>query len=113
VICQACESAGFKQCNPGPDCIAFPRRARERKTGRYGFEGQRDRLCVCGHTLGQHTAEAPHSCIVGDFEEKGCETDCERFRPAKAKGESDSTERFGQAMNATNKRAPKTQGKGK
>jgi hypothetical protein len=58
-----------------------PRRARERATGRYGFEGDWERLCTCGHTLGHHLAEAPHGCIESDFADVEC--DCERFRPAK------------------------------
>lgn len=57
------------------------RQPRERSTGRYGFDGQFDRVCTCGHTLGNHTAVAPHSCIEGDFSDVSC--DCAKFRPAK------------------------------
>jgi hypothetical protein len=49
---------------------------RDRK-GRYDFDGRWERLCTCGHNLGHHTAEAPHTCIAGDFADEGC--DCARF----------------------------------
>ena len=58
-----------------------PKRAREKASGRYGYEGQWDRLCRCGHTLGVHLAEAPHPCAVADLKDESC--DCERFKPAK------------------------------
>ncbi len=61
---------------------------RSRKTGRYSFEGQWDRLCKCGHPLRHHLAEDPHGCIAGDFGADDC--DCERFRPASAKNPSTS-----------------------
>jgi len=48
---------------------------RDRATGRYGFHGDWDRMCVCGRTLGEHTAEPPHECFAGDY--------CERFRPSR------------------------------
>lgn len=61
--------------------IAAARRPRERATGRYGFVNRWDRLCQCGHKLGDHTAQAPHDCIAVDFGHGPC--GCERFRPAK------------------------------
>jgi hypothetical protein len=39
---------------------------RERDTGRYAFQGDWGRKCVCGHELGVHTAEAPHECMNSD-----------------------------------------------
>lgn len=53
---------------------------RERSTGRYGFDGNWERLCTCGHRLGFHTGVAPHSCIASDFIK--CDCECTRFRPA-------------------------------
>ena len=47
------------------------------RNGRYGYIGKLDRLCVCGHRLGDHTADAPHECL-GDCL-------CERFRPKKVR----------------------------
>ncbi len=61
-------------------------RSREKQSGRYGFEGGLERVCVCGHTLGAHTAAAPHECGTVDPrvhpEAVGCE--CRRFRPSRA-----------------------------
>ena len=54
------------------------KRPRSRQTGRYTYEGQWDRLCRCGLTLGQHTAEAPH--IVDDMID-GVRRECPGFRP--------------------------------
>lgn len=56
-------------------------RERDRSTGRYTYENRWERLCTCGHTLGHHTAEAPHVCIEPDFSDIECA--CERFTPAK------------------------------
>jgi hypothetical protein len=60
------------------------KQSRDRETGRYGFDGKWDRLCTCGHTLGDHLAQAPHYCIAGDFH-KGVECNCLRFTPKKEK----------------------------
>jgi hypothetical protein len=69
--------------------------ARERETGRYGFDGDWGRKCKCGHELGVHTAEAPHECMNNDrrhmadgpwfdhsIEPAPC--DCTRFRPVRS-----------------------------
>jgi hypothetical protein len=66
---------------------------REVGTGRYAFDGGFERLCVCGHTLGQHTAERgrcpvtkkmQQPCIVEDSQgHEGCGCDCMCFKPAK------------------------------
>jgi hypothetical protein len=53
---------------------------RDRRNGRYTFDGDFDRLCRCGHTLGVHLAEAPHDCIARDFQ-PGVECDCVKFQP--------------------------------
>jgi hypothetical protein len=58
-------------------------RERERGTGRYVHDGHWDRLCVCGHTLGHHTAaaaEGQRPCIECDFDPDS-KCDCIRFRP--------------------------------
>lgn len=59
---------------------------RDRKSGRYSYDGDFSRVCRCGHTLGIHAAEAPHPCFneddgIGD----GAPCACERFRPAAAR----------------------------
>lgn len=54
---------------------------RDRDTGRFAHEENWDRLCVCGHTLGNHTAASTgkyRPCI-----EPTCECECEKFKPAK------------------------------
>jgi hypothetical protein len=43
------------------------------------WEAGFDRLCVCGHRLGLHTAARPHTCIASDFD-PAIECACERFR---------------------------------
>jgi hypothetical protein len=61
-------------------------RKRNRRNGQYTFEGDFDRLCTCGHTLGVHTAEAPHECINGDVDLEGAtgeQCDCAKFKPSK------------------------------
>ncbi len=43
---------------------------RERKreyNGQYAYDGNLDRLCVCGHTLGFHGAGSPADCLVYSF----------------------------------------------
>ena len=58
-------------------------KARERATGRYSFDGNWDRLCVCGHKLAVHLAEAPHDCDSASHHGPAC--DCPKFRPARGK----------------------------
>lgn len=58
--------------------------SRERHTGRYGFVGKFDRLCVCGQPLGLHLAEAPHPGLV-DVNGVLADSGCPRFRPARTK----------------------------
>ena len=58
--------------------------SRERASGQYGFTNNYDRLCVCGHRLGHHTAQAPHECIDGDFNPVDVPCGCMRFRLAKS-----------------------------
>jgi len=55
------------------------------RTGRYTFENQWERLCVCGRTLGVHDGEAPHA--FGDLvlDPRPGLPDCARFRPARKK----------------------------
>ena len=62
-----------------------PGRAREPENGRFAFDGNLRRLCVCGHELGKH--------IYGGFEcgtapslypeTKGCK--CQKFRLSRKK----------------------------
>ncbi len=35
--------------------------------GKYAFDGDLSRLCVCGHTLGVHGAGSPADCILYSF----------------------------------------------
>lgn len=58
---------------------------RNKATGRYSYSSRFERLCECGHPLGEHTAAAPHECIAVSFhtEAEGCQ--CRVFRLAKRK----------------------------
>lgn len=41
------------------------KREQKRETnGQYAFDGNLDRLCVCGHTLGVHGAGSPADCLL-------------------------------------------------
>jgi len=53
------------------ETTAAPKRSK--RDGRYTFSDM-EKVCGCGHTLGVHTADAPHECL---------ECDCETFRPAR------------------------------
>lgn len=59
-------------------------RYRDPETGRYDYEGDFDRLCKCGHSLGVHS-QGGYYCDTdaigsGELEAVGCK--CERFRPS-------------------------------
>jgi len=73
--------------------LTLQKQKRDRRSGRYTYEGQYQRLCVCGHVLGQHLAEAPHGCIQEDERGVigGAACPCERFRPSRAKMERHET----------------------
>lgn len=61
---------------------------REPGTGRYAYWNDFERLCVCGHTLGQHVAGG-FECLCGPngiiehHAETRCE--CQKFRPSRKK----------------------------
>lgn len=75
--------------------------ARKRETdGKYAHEGDWDRLCVCGHTLGVHGAGSPADCLLYSFSpddlaansdtmrkqlSKETECGCVRFRLSRSK----------------------------
>lgn len=64
--------------------MAEKRTHRDPVTGRYDFDGDLDRLCRCGHSLGVH-ASGGYYCGIdarasGQPEAIGCK--CERFRPS-------------------------------
>ena len=53
--------------------------------GQYSFDGRLERVCVCGHTLGEHSGgTAPHDCLVSTFAPY-TPCDCQKFRPSKRK----------------------------
>jgi hypothetical protein len=57
---------------------------RDRKSGQYAHS-KFDELCVCGHTLGEHTAAVVgglRPCVSGDFTGVNC--DCQKFRKVRA-----------------------------
>lgn len=56
---------------------------RDRADGRFTFDGNWDRLCVCGHKLGAHLAAGKHPCDNANHGKDGSECECPRFRPAK------------------------------
>lgn len=54
------------------------------KQGKYSFEGNWERVCTCGHTLGIHAAEPPHPCFNEDTGIEGATgkaCDCAKFSP--------------------------------
>lgn len=54
--------------------------------GRYTFDGNLGRLCVCGHPLGLHSGGAPHDCLTYSFAKdrpEHAECDCQKFRPSR------------------------------
>jgi hypothetical protein len=58
--------------------------SRDKSSGQYSYQNKFERLCVCGHTLGMHTGDAPHECIAGDFL-PGVTCDCVKFRLQRTK----------------------------
>jgi hypothetical protein len=65
--------------------------------GRYDYENDWDRLCVCGHTLGVHASGSPADCLLYSFgdhhseikdhlhqPDKNC--GCQKFRAARKGG---------------------------
>jgi hypothetical protein len=66
--------------------------------GRYDYEKDWDRLCVCGHSLGVHAAGSPADCLLHSFANLNSQErrehvnappancGCERFRPKRSKG---------------------------
>ena len=54
------------------------------RDGRYTFDGNLQRPCVCGHTLADHCAGAPHECFVSTFAPY-TPCDCPKFRKSKKK----------------------------
>lgn len=62
--------------------------------GQYAFDGRLERICVCGHTLGHHSAGSPADCIfyslakpekVGQPGEDREDCGCRKFRESKRK----------------------------
>jgi hypothetical protein len=56
---------------------------RDAVTGQYKHDGNWDRPCRCGHSLGVHSAEqvkGKRPCQNGDT---GDDCDCQKFRPKK------------------------------
>lgn len=39
--------------------------------GRYAFDGNLNRVCVCGHTLGVHASGSPADCLLYSFPSDG------------------------------------------
>ena len=58
---------------------------RDQLNGQYSFDGNWERFCVCGHTLGVHTADSPRAC--GNYGTGLIDCDCRKFRPTKKKME--------------------------
>lgn len=59
--------------------------------GRYTFDGNLDRLCVCGHRLGMHAGAHPHDCLAYSFpvgnpeRPENAECGCLKFRLSRRK----------------------------
>lgn len=81
LLCYMAENAISNQ--EQPSMTKLTPQARHRSTGRYSFDGDMSKLCVCGHTLGIHAAEAPHECFNQDAGLEGATgepCDCMKFR---------------------------------
>ena len=87
---EQCEAAAAR-CNAALESEArvtghlnqLDTRERERGTGRFIHGDNSERLCVCGHTLGHHTAmaaEGRRPCFESDFDPT-CTCRCSRFKP--------------------------------
>lgn len=46
------------------------RDAKREFDGKYAFDGNLDRMCVCGHTLGNHAAGSPADCLLYSLPER-------------------------------------------
>lgn len=95
--CPKCRKRWFVTINlikTGPDRLIHklewnPREQTRSDSGQYSYEGQWDRLCVCGCKFGIHAAAAPHPCFADEHGDsphpcaklpKG--KPCLKFRPA-------------------------------
>lgn len=67
---------------------------REWATGRYTYDGRLERMCVCGHVLGDHSAGDGKDCLFYSLSAAGREgrpgndkpsCGCERFRQSRKK----------------------------
>lgn len=59
------------------------RQSRDDRNGRYTFDGDMTRMCVCGHRLGVHAGGAPHECFISTFSKSDPDhgqCDCPKFR---------------------------------
>lgn len=61
---------------------------RDQTSGEYAFDGRFDRMCVCGHALGVHTAGG-FDCLAGtncmDDPHPGKHCDCQKFHQSRRK----------------------------
>lgn len=55
-----------------------------RDDGKYDYS-KLDRLCVCGHVLGDHSAHTPRPCFVGQNTPAETPCECLKFRPSRRK----------------------------
>lgn len=63
--------------------------ARDHRTGEYAFDGNWDRMCVCGHRLGVH-GDGGLDCLAGtnvldDPSPRGAFCNCLKFRQSRRK----------------------------
>lgn len=70
------------------EIVVAGRPQKRSQDGRCDLDGRLDRVCVCGHTLGDHAAVSPHECFRHTFadvtaEDKRCK--CPKFRERKRK----------------------------
>lgn len=93
-ICLNCTATAPIEAQEARDTKEIRREA----DGRYGFDGNWERLCVCGHTLGIHAAQNDtgkrpcfneDSGIVGATGEP---CDCKHFRPSKKHPHPEATQ---------------------
>lgn len=56
------------------------------QNGQYAYHNNWERLCVCGHSLGDHCIGSPKDCMVSTMSPDYLPCDCQQFRLSRKKG---------------------------
>lgn len=97
--CNACQhrdyANNFDETDTGlqcPECSStnVSRSIDQRDQGRYDYSTM-EHECVCGHRLGDHNAEPPRECFIGQMGDGGPMCDCEKFRKKRKRAQTEWT----------------------